>query len=325
MKKRSSSRSWRPSDCSFATTSPCRLKLRATVLSAAANCVWSRGTRFTDILTKLGLGDATLLQTARVRRAWSAVRLYFQQAEQDRILTLFWVTASFGMSRLLYGNVTSCGFLAEVHPSDMVVSRVSRELRKRMLCVFNIWKVKNLQFQLTTVQKKRKLGDNLYTEETETDAHVGGCQKYGPLLGPRNTRCRLILRTQKGTIILTATPVCKDADTYLDKLYILMLAYAIAGAAPLAGVSDPTKLGAKSANFVEVPLDVVLANWFRAKRFAASVPVKHRLAWLQVRDTDKRSEWVTRFRESSQSMGVVVQQVMPRCALGCGGLDSWGE
>ena len=35
-------------------------------------------------VAKLGLGDATQLQTARVRRAWSAVRLYFQQAEQDR-------------------------------------------------------------------------------------------------------------------------------------------------------------------------------------------------------------------------------------------------
>ena len=106
-----------------------------------------------------------------------------------------------------------------------------------MLCVFNIWKVKNLQFQLTTVQKKRKLGDNLYTEETETDEHVS-----------------------------------KDAETYLDKLYILMFACAIAGAAPLAGVSDQTKkktLGANSTDFVEVPLDVVLAYWFRAKRLRA--------------------------------------------------------
>ena len=32
-----------------------------------------------------------------------------------------------------------------------------------------------------------------------------GCQNHGPLLGPLNTRCRVILRTQKGTIILTTT------------------------------------------------------------------------------------------------------------------------
>ena len=32
---------------------------------------------------------------------------------------------------------------------------------------------------------------------------MGGCQNYGPLLGPVNTRCRIILRTQKGSIKLT--------------------------------------------------------------------------------------------------------------------------
>ena len=36
-------------------------------------------------------------------------------------------------------------------------------------------------------------------------AYTGGCQNHGPLLGPLNTRCRIILRTQKGTIILTTT------------------------------------------------------------------------------------------------------------------------
>ena len=37
--------------------------------------------------------------------------------------------------------------------------------------------------------------------------HMVGHQKYGPLLGPSNTRCRNILRTQKGTISLTTTHI----------------------------------------------------------------------------------------------------------------------
>ena len=37
--------------------------------------------------------------------------------------------------------------------------------------------------------------------------HVGGCQNYGPLLNPLDTRCRMILRTPKGTRILTTTQV----------------------------------------------------------------------------------------------------------------------
>ena len=34
---------------------------------------------------------------------------------------------------------------------------------------------------------------------------LGGCQNYGPFLGTLNIRCRTILGTQKGTIILTTT------------------------------------------------------------------------------------------------------------------------
>ena len=41
------------------------------------------------------------------------------------------------------------------------------------------------------------------------------------------------------------------------------------------------------AEFVEVPLNVILAYWFRDKRFACMVPVRQRLAWLQSRDTDR--------------------------------------
>ena len=32
---------------------------------------------------------------------------------------------------------------------------------------------------------------------------IGSCQDYGPLLRPLNTRCLIVLRTQKGAIILT--------------------------------------------------------------------------------------------------------------------------
>ena len=35
--------------------------------------------------------------------------------------------------------------------------------------------------------------------------HMGGCQNYGPLLGPLNTWCRIIIGTHKGSIILTTT------------------------------------------------------------------------------------------------------------------------
>ena len=111
-------------------------------------------------------------------------------------------------------------FPAEVHPSDAVVSRVSRELSKRMLCLFNVWKVRSLQFQLGTSQKKRRLGDGLFTEEAETE------ESY--------------------------TAAC---DTYLNKLHTLLIAYSLAGCQPLSGVADAAKeqtLGADSTEYVEV-------------------------------------------------------------------------
>ena len=36
---------------------------------------------------------------------------------------------------------------------------------------------------------------------------MDSCQNCGPFLGTLNIRCRIIIRTQKGTIILTTTHV----------------------------------------------------------------------------------------------------------------------
>ena len=37
--------------------------------------------------------------------------------------------------------------------------------------------------------------------------YMGSCQNYGPFLGTLNNRCHIIIRTQKGTIILTTTHI----------------------------------------------------------------------------------------------------------------------
>ena len=43
--------------------------------------------------------------------------------------------------------------------------------------------------------------------ETTIMGSMGGCQNYGPFLGTLNIRGRIIIGTQKGTIILTTTQV----------------------------------------------------------------------------------------------------------------------
>ena len=49
---------------------------------------------------------------------------------------------------------------------------------------------------------------------------MGGCQNYGPLLGTLNIRGRIIIGTQKGTIILTTTHIYRALDI---QKYVLML------------------------------------------------------------------------------------------------------
>ena len=126
-------------------------------------------------LAKIPLGEDRLVQGARLRRAWTAVSLFYKQADQDRSK----VTAS-DLDTML-GDVElrdvktafwqryRMRFPPDIHPADATLSRVSRELTKRMLCVFNVGKVKTLQYQFHTTQKKRKLADNLWMEAAEEE------------------------------------------------------------------------------------------------------------------------------------------------------------
>ena len=49
---------------------------------------------------------------------------------------------------------------------------------------------------------KGRLGLQLLTAHW---VYMGSCQNYGPFLRTLNIRCRIIIRSQKGTLILTTT------------------------------------------------------------------------------------------------------------------------
>ena len=129
-------------------------------------------------VSKSSLGDATAIQTTRLRRAWTARKVYFQQVEQGRSKVALADLASLLEDSELRDVTTQfwkrywLRFLADVHPSDAVVSRVSRELSKRMLCVFSVWKVRSLQFQMAA-QRKGKLGEGLHRGGRDGGSRVG--------------------------------------------------------------------------------------------------------------------------------------------------------
>ena len=104
------------------------------------------------------------IQAARVRRAWHAVTMYYKTFEQDssKVSTTDLDTLLDDSELRTYKQNFwvryKLRFSTEQYPSDATVPRVSRELDKRMLCVMSVWKVKSLQWQLLTTNKKRKLG-----------------------------------------------------------------------------------------------------------------------------------------------------------------------
>lgn len=241
---------------------------------------------------KLKMGDDKSIQVARLRRAWAAVRMYYQHLEQDRArvvasdLDTLLDDTTLRDAKTTFWKRYHCRYPPEVHPADATLSRVAREMSKRMLCVFQVWKVRSLQFQLHTTNKKRKLGDNLFTEDNEDD---------------------------------DASP--RDWETYMDKLLTLLLAYAMAGTtaipAPTGVPAAADMLGSDSCSAVEVPLDVVMAYHFRAKRTSSQLPMAKRLGWLQQRDLEERAEWVSRFRESQSTLGMVIKEVMAQRDAHC--------
>ena len=245
--------------------------------------LWASEQAIETWVAKLGLGDNALLMTARVRRAWAAVGLYYHLVEQDRSkIALSDLGTMLGETELRdtkqqFWRRYKMRFPPEIHPADTTISRVAREMQKRMLCVYNIWRVETLQFQLTTSQKKRKLSEGLFIEDGEDKEAVA-----------------------------------HDVDNCLDRLFTLLLAYAMAGCAGVTGAPDAAQefnLGADTVKFVNVPLDVIYKYYFRAKRSVTVMPISQRLHWLQTKDVEERSEWVPRFRESTMSLGQVIGEV----------------
>ena len=86
----------------------------------------------------------------------------------------------------------------------------------------------------------------------------------------------------------------------------------MAGCAGVTGAPDAAQelnLGADTAKFLNVPLDVIYKYYFRAKRSVTVMPISQRLCCLQTRDVEERSEWVSKFRESTMSLGQVICEV----------------
>ena len=72
----------------------------------------------------------------------------------------------------------------EVNPSDQLLSRCYREMEKRLLTVYDVWKVKTLRHQVMTTKKRKQVGTDLYMfeDEAEVKPEAHGVEKYLAML-----------------------------------------------------------------------------------------------------------------------------------------------
>jgi len=229
-------------------------------------------------------GAEQRIQIARVRRAWAAVRqnglrkesrnTVSSVAELDDLLE----EGTLREVKVQFWKRYKAKYPVEVNPSDQLLSRCYREMEKRLLTVYDIWKVKTLRHQVMTTKKRKQVGTDLYTFEDEVEVKSD----------------------------------TQGVDKYLTMLYTYLLALSIAGSNKVQGAPVDEAFGNDATKFVKVPWDVLQAYHFRATRTAMSVPEASRLAWLEERDIAERSAWVSQYREGEETLGQVVQSVMEK-------------
>ena len=235
-------------------------------------------------ISDVDLGQEKRINEARLRRAWHAVKQLATLREADRTrsdtadLDDMLDEVSLRDAKAEFWKRYKLRFPAEITPSDSMVSRCHREMGRRMLMVFNVWQAKSLMHQVTSSQKKRKIAESLFV--------VDAVEEEAPQ---------------------------RTVDQYMDQLYTYLLALAIAGAQKAPGCPTSLEgLGAESTRYVLVPLDLLQAYYWRARRASQCVPEQARLGWLEKIDTEERGLWVSSFRDSDLTLGTVIAQVMQK-------------
>jgi len=227
--------------------------------------------------------DNVIQQTSRVRQAWAALRkasnekevikkrgiedtdmdAILPQPELDKVHDNFWAR-----HRLT--------FPPDIAPSDLLISRVVKELGKRTLSLREVAKVHTQTHQNKAQRKRAKIN---------ADTEI--------LLGEREEAEAVV-----------------SVHGYLNRLLTLMLAYAIAGNKKVQG-GLPDELKSDQNLVVEVPLDTVMRYYYRAVDRANRVtPRWVALEWLTRKDEEERSMWVDAIRNTGENLGAIIARKM---------------
>ena len=234
-------------------------------------------------LVKAASVDNEIQQVARVRHAW--VELSNAKKDGAEIKRKLADTDLDLLLPALELDTCSDRFFARYHvtwppdltPSDSLLSRMVKEIQGRpLLSVFAVSKVKSQAQQQRSKKRRTSLSDEISLVHEASDMD-------------------------------DVAPA--SVTGYLAALFVLMVAYAMAGAARRASAPAREVRGTNSVEVVECPLDVVIRYHHRASQQSAKLPPHRALEWLEDRDMREREVWVDRFRNGSATLGQVIQDV----------------
>ena len=237
-----------------------------------------------DIIKNITGLENLLQQTSRLRMAWTAIRAATEksvvikkrdgeaddldkllpQGDLDDLHELFW-----NRHRLTYEP--------DDETADGLISRLHREIYRRLLTVRDVWATKCLIHQVKSEKKRTQLAEGLDLVHTEMAVEL---------------------------------PCKHNVVNFLHLHAAMMLAYAKAGIKRRPDAPQQEPRGADPCLFVECPYDILLKYH---RRIQARV---HKLAdlnqppleWVMNRDIAEREVWVRDFRNSKLSLGTVIAQ-----------------
>jgi len=161
-------------------------------------------------------------------------------------------------------------------PCDALVSRVSKELSKRLLTLRDVWKTRSLSQQQRSSHKRMRIAEGVDLVQNEDEDHVESAH---------------------------------SPQKYLDLLQTLFLAYVIAGSTKVKNAPASETRISDPLLFVEVPWDVLIRVHHRATVQVRKVPYAMQLAWLEARMEGEREAWIEEYRNSDKTLGQVIAHV----------------
>ena len=214
--------------------------------------------------------DDERLQGARLKSAWNSVVRAEKasevpgadiQLDEEELLPSNQLNS---LKELHYARY-HLRFAPEVAPGDRLITKLSRALTKNSLEVYQIPQVKNLMAQRHDPPKRRKIAQNLWLTGEEEE------------------------------------PTQTDSAGYMERLWTYLIALSIAGIEKtLTPPANPESLSANSAEYVMVPLDILLKYWQRAEKLRKSLPESNRIHVIEHLDRTERAEWAQRFANKGE-------------------------